>query len=139
MSAPEILEHNNTTDGGVMPDAKNERPKVKPFAQFLHEQRRGHAHAELSDLLAEVVHAVDEHRKVGSLTLQIKVKPTGDGQVQITDQVKTQVPEGDKAPSIFFYDEHGNLSREDPRQRDFDNEGLRDVVSEQRGRKTVAS
>ena len=88
----------------------------KPFAAFLQEQRRGGLHGELSDGLAGLVAAVSEHRKAGTLTLTVSVKPTGDGVVVVTDKVVVKAPEGDRGSSIFFADEDGNLQREDPRQ-----------------------
>ena len=53
----------------------------KPFAAFLQEQRRGGLHGELSESLQELVRAVEEHRKAGTLTLTVKVAPFGDGTV----------------------------------------------------------
>lgn len=54
--------------------------------------------------------------KVGSLRIDLKVKPAGDGMVQIFDVTQAKAPEDDKAPSMFYADEHGNVSRSDPRQ-----------------------
>lgn len=86
------------------------------FTQWLLAQRRGGAHEELSEALAEVVKNVLEHGKQGTLSLSLKIKPVGDGQVQIVDAIKVGAPEGEKAPSIFYSDENGNVSRSDPRQ-----------------------
>ena len=99
-----------------MPDGEKKGADPRPFTQFLQEQRKGGLHEDLSAKLAEVVQAVMEHGKVGSVTVQLKIKPVGDGQVQIFDVVKVAAPEGEKAPSIFYTDQHGNVSRTDPRQ-----------------------
>jgi hypothetical protein len=88
----------------------------RPFTGFIQEQRRGALHEELSEELQQLVHGVLEHGKAGTLTLQLKVKPAGDGMVTITDQIKTGVPQGERSPSIFYADDHGNVSRTDPRQ-----------------------
>lgn len=90
----------------------------KPFTQFLIEQRSGGLHSELSEKLAELVAAVAEHGKGGSLTLAIQVKPLKEaaGQYMVVDEVKVKAPEGDRGGSLFFADSHGNLSRSDPRQ-----------------------
>jgi hypothetical protein len=98
----------------------------KPFAAFLQEQRRGGLHGELSEALQELVRAVEEHRKGGSLTLTLSVKPNGDGVVVVTDKVAVKLPEGEKGSSIFFVDD-GNLVRNDPRQTTID-----DAVAERR-------
>lgn len=97
-----------------MPDTKKQ---VRPFAAILQEQRRGLTHSELSDGLAELAAAVIEHGKVGTLTLQLKLKPSGDGaSVLITDTVSVKAPQGEREPAIFFADSEGNLTRTDPRQ-----------------------
>jgi hypothetical protein len=93
-----------------------DKPDARPFTGFLQEQRRGALHQELSEALAETVAAVIEHGKVGSVTLTLKIKPTGDQMVQIFDGLKVAAPEGEKAPSIFYTDENGNVSRTDPRR-----------------------
>lgn len=87
----------------------------RPFTGFLQEQRRGALHTELSQALADVCAAVVEHGKVGEITLKLRVKQTGD-MVQITDGLTIKAPQGEKAPSIFYVDENGNVSRTDPRQ-----------------------
>jgi hypothetical protein len=90
---------------------------TKPFGQFLLEQRNGGLHGELSDRLREVVEAVAEHGKVGALVLTVTVKPTGaSGQYIVSDAISAKVPEADRGASLFFADDHGNLSRTDPRQ-----------------------
>jgi hypothetical protein len=99
----------------------------KPFAAFLHEQRRGALHGELSEKLQELVLAVEEHRKAGTLTLTLSVKPFGDGTVAITDKIVVKAPEGERGSGIFFADEDGNLSRDDPRQT-----RIEDVIAERR-------
>jgi hypothetical protein len=94
-----------------------EAPERKPFAAFLREQRRGALHSELSEKFAELVAACQTYEKGGTLTLQIKVKPSKDGEtVQISDQLTLKVPEADRSPSVFFTDGRGNVSRSNPRQ-----------------------
>lgn len=94
-----------------------EAPQVKPFAAFLQEQRRGLLHAELSEKLAEVAAAVKEHEKTGTLTLTITIAPAEfAGAVKVSDTVKAKLPEADRDAGLFYPDEHGFLSRNDPRQ-----------------------
>lgn len=105
------------TDQANLDQAAELDPR-KPFSQFLVEQRRGGLHGELSDRLQEVVAAVAEHQKPGSLTLTLKIKPAekGIGQYVVTDEIRAKAPEGARGASLFFADDHGNLSRDDPRQ-----------------------
>lgn len=92
-------------------------PQANPFAQWLIEQRGGVLHAEASEALADVVAAVMEHGKSGSLTLSVKVARNKDGvTVTVSDDLKVKVPQGDRGAAIFFTDDHGNLSRNNPRQ-----------------------
>lgn len=98
-------------------EAIDDRPQVKPFAQFLQEQRSGLLHAELSDTLADVVARCKEHNKKGSITLVLGIQPNKDGvTLTVLDDVRVKAPSGDRGAAIFYADEHGNLSRRDPRQ-----------------------
>jgi hypothetical protein len=89
----------------------------KPFAAFIQEQRSGGLHGELSEALSELVLAVQETQRAGSLTLTVKVVPNKDGvTVTVTDKVSTKLPEADRGAAIFFMDKAGALVRRDPRQ-----------------------
>lgn len=90
----------------------------RPFSQFMIEQRKGGLHGEISEKLQELVAAVVEHEKAGTLTLTVTVKPAGNGtnQYVVTDEVKVKAPEAARGASLFFADGRGNLSRSDPRQ-----------------------
>lgn len=91
-------------------------PDVRPFTQFLHEQRRGALHDDLGQALADVCAAAVEHGKPGTVTLTLKIKPSGDGMVQIVDAVTAKTPVGEKAPSMFWVDGRGNVMRSNPAQ-----------------------
>jgi hypothetical protein len=94
-------------------------PLRKPFAAFVQEQRSGGLHGELSDALVELVAAVQEHGKAGTLALTIKVAPNKDGStVTVTDKMKLSLPEGERGAAIYFIDGHGNLSRRNPWQQE---------------------
>lgn len=93
-----------------------EEPR-KPFAAFVQEQRNGGLHGELSDALSQLVAAVGEHEKKGTLTLTLTVVPNRDGQtVLVSDKVKLALPEGNRGAAIYFYDAVGNLHRRNPQQ-----------------------
>jgi len=91
---------------------------ARPFMDLLREHRNGLTHDELSDALQELVAAVAEERKAGTLTLKITVKPQGDGAVMVMDEVKVVPPKKTKGGSLFFVTPENNLQRQDPRQAD---------------------
>lgn len=97
--------------------ATAEREQLKPFGQFLHEQRNGLLHDELSEELAALVTQCVETGKKGTLTLKVTVSPNKDDvTLLLTDDVKVAAPKHDAKPALFFYDDKGNLLRKDPRQ-----------------------
>lgn len=103
----------------------SEDQHAKPFNDFL--SQRDRAHQELTDGLHEVVAAVLETGKSGSVTLTIKVDPDkkADGILRVSDAVKIMIPQHDRGTSIYFRDSTGNLTRNNPMQPEL--EGLRDV------------
>jgi hypothetical protein len=95
-----------------MPDKAQDDRELKPFADWLAMQRKGTLANELASAMADVNQAVLDTGKPGSITLTVKVKPTGDGtSVFITDEVKAKAPEPERGQSVFFVDEHGNPHR----------------------------
>ena len=98
---------------------------ARPFADFLAQQ--GRAHDELTQGLHEVIAAVKETGKAGSVTLTIKVEPDkkATGIFRISDNVNIKAPAHDRGARIYFSDASGNLTRSDPNQPEL--EGLRDV------------
>ncbi|MFD8970499.1 hypothetical protein ACFV0C_36855 [Streptomyces sp. NPDC059568] len=96
-----------------------EQRTVRPFAVFLQEQSSGTLHAELSERLHDLIEAVRETGKAGSLALKIDVKPipgTDGRTLTVTDTVAAKLPKTERPKSIFFVTDDGNLSRTDPRQ-----------------------
>lgn len=102
---------------------------IKPFGAWMHEQRNGSLHAELGEHLADITARVIELQKSGTLTLTVKIAPTGEGQhsVFISDEVKAKPPEPPRPKALFFSDGKGNLSRRDPRQAELP---LKDVSAD---------
>lgn len=101
------------------PKPDEEKPKPREFATFLLEHNKGRTHDELSAKLAELVAAVTETGKAGSLTLTIGLKPQPKvaGAVVVSDKVAVKAPAGDRAESFFFVDTSNNsLVRNDPNQ-----------------------
>lgn len=99
---------------------------VRPFADFLREQAKGHSHEELSTALHDLVSRVHDTGKKGSITYVVTVEPTkGTDALTVSDQIKLKFPEHQRQASLFFNDKHGNLIRNDPNQLQF--ESLREV------------
>ncbi|MEV0090393.1 hypothetical protein [Streptomyces sp. NPDC050738] len=92
---------------------------IRPFAAFLQDQAGGQLHAELSQQLHDLLQAVQETGKGGSIALKLDIKPISgtDGRtVTVTDSVTAKTPKTERPKSIFFLADDGNLSRTDPRQ-----------------------
>lgn len=97
----------------------NDDRQVRPFADWLRDQRNGRTHDELSDALNELVEAVQEHGKAGSITFIVKVKPAGRGDhgtVLVSDDVRLKAPTGERPETVFFADDDHNLVRHNPAQ-----------------------
>lgn len=90
-------------------------PPLRPFNQWLLEQRGGTLHGELTDELAKVVAACLETEKAGSLTVTIAIRPEEGGIVLVSDEIKAKVPEN-RGAALYYANERGSLSRENPRQ-----------------------
>ncbi|MGE5151191.1 MAG: hypothetical protein ACM3II_13805 [Rhodospirillaceae bacterium] len=91
---------------------------ARPFADVLRELGGGTTYDDLTAQLAEVVEAVAATRKVGEISIKLRIKPNGDSSVIIADEIKTKVPEPPRGESVFFVTASGSLVRQDPRQQD---------------------
>lgn len=90
----------------------------RPFQEVLRELRRGNVHDELSDKLQELVAAVTQEGKVGSLTFKITIKPLGKGDgLEVSDEITVKPPKVTPGSSIFYPTPENNLVRQDPRQQ----------------------
>jgi ribosomal protein S28E/S33 len=91
-----------------------------PFSQQLAFLSKGCLDEELTELLSEVVKAVRETGKTGSLTLTLKVQMLNnrdENAVKITPAVKSKLPELAPYETIMFSTGDGDLLRDDPNQR----------------------
>lgn len=86
----------------------------------------------LTSKLHEVVEAVQEHGKVGEITLTLSIKPNGDDAVTISSKVKAKIPEGTVGDALFFVN-GGNLLRRNPRQMDLEDEIARKRAEKEAG------
>ncbi|TXL91626.1 hypothetical protein [Streptomyces sp. IB2014 016-6] len=101
----------------IQPD--EDQRTVRPFADFLQQQSGGQLHDELSEKLHDLITAIQETGKGGSISLKIDIKPIAgtDGRtLTVTDSVAAKLPKTERPKSIFFATDDGGLSRTDPRQ-----------------------
>lgn len=83
-----------------------------PFASVLYELNKGKTHVQLGNELRDVVAAVRETGKAGSLTLRLDIKSiNGEEGVMISARVGSKAPVFDSPASMFFVDDDNNLSR----------------------------
>lgn len=94
-----------------------EAARTRPFADVLLELNRGRTHAEASRAMQDLVQAVIDTGKKGSVTVVISVsKSKASGQIEIADDVRIKLPAADRSASLFFVDDEFNLTRDDPNQ-----------------------
>ena len=67
-------------------------------------------------LFSELIKAVTENNKAGTLTLKIAVKPSTAGTLAVKAEVTIAKPKGMPAESLLWPTPEGNLIAEDPRQ-----------------------
>lgn len=110
---------------------------ARPFTDVLRDMRFGETLDELTAEFNQLVAAVDNTGKAGSITLTIKLKPSTAGAIEVTDDIKAKVPQLSKGSSLFFPTVEGNLVRNDPRQSEIP--GLKEVTANTKPMKEVAN
>lgn len=85
---------------------------------------RGQFVCDATDRLDELIAAVREHGKGGTITIELTVAANADNSVFVSANLKLKKPERSRGKSVFFVAEDGSLIRNDPRQHDLP---LRDV------------
>lgn len=95
---------------------------MRLFTDILRDIRKGRPVEEATMVLADVVRAVDETGKEGSVTVTLKIKPSKHGGPEKTliCEVKAKKPIAEIAPAVFFSDKDGDLQRFDPRQEEME-------------------
>jgi hypothetical protein len=93
---------------------------MRLITDVLRDIRKGRPVEEATTALADVVRAVDETGKDGSVTITLKVKAAKHGgpEKTIIAEVKAKKPVADIAPAVFFSDADGDLHRVDPNQEE---------------------
>lgn len=97
--------------------------ELTPFSQQIAYMNQGCTDADLAERLAEVVKAVVETGKQGTISLQLKVsvqKTKAGEQIKLTPIVSSKKPEMPIGDTIMFPTYDGDLLREDPNQRSLD-------------------
>lgn len=91
---------------------------MRLITDILRDIRKGRPVEEATLALADVVRAVDETGKAGSVTITLTVKPAKHGGPEKTliAEVRAKKPIAEIAPAIFFSDSEGDLHRHDPAQ-----------------------
>jgi len=93
-----------------------DKPKVTPFVEWLEQYKKGEIDHELTYELRQLIEAVQETGKPGTITLTLKVSRKGERQVNVIEDVRVKTPVHDRSETIYFVDQHLNLTRSDPRQ-----------------------
>jgi hypothetical protein len=93
---------------------------MRLITDVLRDIRKGRPVEEATMALADVVKAVDETGKPGSVTIVLTVKPAKHGGPEkvLVAEVKAKKPIAEIAPAIFFSDADGDLHRTDPTQEE---------------------
>lgn len=92
---------------------------LTPFNQTLAKLNRGELNDELTALLADVIKAVRETRKQGTVTVSLSVAMLNsrtEDTIKITPKVSSKIPELDREESIVFSTPDGDVLFDDPNQ-----------------------
>lgn len=90
----------------------------------------GHFAEELNTVQQEVVQAVRDTNKKGSITISLEFNPENHGQMTIKADFKKKVPELPRGSSLFFSTPEGRLQRDDPRQQKLELKTLEPISAE---------
>lgn len=86
---------------------------------MLQTHNAGEACNELADAQRLAIEAVARTGKAATVTLAIKYSPAAKGAFAVSFSIpKLKVPVEERTGSLWFGDEDGNLSRENPRQKE---------------------
>lgn len=88
----------------------------KPFSDVLGEIENGQFLHDLTEATYNIIAAVMDTRKAGSLKINISVTPTGKGTVNVDAKFVSNEPEHDRPTTTFFVGKDFSLQRNDPNQ-----------------------
>lgn len=91
---------------------------IRPFSAVLQDLNGGQLADKLAVQVQELVAAVRDRGKKGTLTLRLEVAPRKGNidALNVTARADLKLPEGEPMEAVFFADSSGNLLRDDPRQ-----------------------
>lgn len=91
---------------------------MRLFTDILGMIRNGRANDKATRDINDVIRAVIATGKVGTLTVEVKIKPgKEEGEVSLIAKVTAKRPEADIPEATFFINAEGDLQRDDPRQK----------------------
>lgn len=89
------------------------------FLQVMQTHNGGDVCDELADAMREATAAVVMSGKASTIELKVKFTPAAKGAFGVVfSKPKVRKSEPERGSSIWFSDEHGNLLRNDPRQKE---------------------
>lgn len=93
---------------------------MRLITDIIRDVKKGRLVEEATAKLAEVVRAVDETGKAGSITITLTIKPGDANEKTLSSSVTMKKPAKEIPEAIFFSDEDGDLHRTDPRQQEME-------------------
>lgn len=92
------------------------------FVQLMQNFRRGTLISAADAKLAELLEAIAETGKGGTLTVTIPLKMNKGGQIECDPKVDIKKPVRDIGTGIYYLDGENRLTRRDPNQMDIEDE-----------------
>ncbi|GHH67506.1 hypothetical protein GCM10017673_14600 [Streptosporangium violaceochromogenes] len=92
--------------------------QIRPFADILRDIRAGAVSDRAAAAMQELVAAVQELGKKGTLTVVLTVEPMkgNEAALAVSGEVALKLPKASPKAAVFFADAEHNLVRDDPRQ-----------------------
>jgi len=90
-------------------------PAATDFAAFVTDIDHGSAHKQLSEKLGELVAAVQDVGKPGTMTVKFNIKKES-GVAIVSVECVTKLPDHPMNGAMFWFGDKGKLLRDDPRQ-----------------------
>ena len=102
----------------------DQQPQPAEFAAFLVGHLGGRTHEEIGTELHQLLEAVKAHGKKGSLTITVVIEPPSNGvegaPLPIGIEYAAKAPKAAAPKNLYFLDDEGNPTRQDPRQMALD-------------------